>query len=60
MIAKDVMNLVKFWIYSEDRADVLTGWIRVLEKDSIKDDSKVFGLSSRKNRVVIYLDREVT
>lgn len=32
-IAKDAMKVVRFWVYSEDRADVLTDWMRVLEKE---------------------------
>lgn len=29
VIAKDAMNVVRFWIYS----DMLTDWLRVLEKE---------------------------
>lgn len=33
VIGKNAMNVVRFWIYSEDRVDVLTDWMRVLEKE---------------------------
>lgn len=33
MIGKNAINIVRFWMYSEDRADVLAGWMRVLEKE---------------------------
>lgn len=33
VISKNAMNVVRFWIYSEDRADVLADWMRVLEKE---------------------------
>lgn len=49
VITEDAMKVARFRIHFEVRVDVLINGMRVLGKEGIKDDCKVFDLGNRKS-----------